>query len=172
LDPEELNAISDLISEITTLADTFYSGNFQDALFQATEMGYNSNELSGFSLDLKYERSAYAAYMSPETQVPAYENTKTAQPASGNGLGILMEDVQKLADHQGFELFEKPLDLFKDIFLALQEPIESVSPDANHQNPDLIIRMLEKALSREGNAGEADTDLLNLPSYRTIDYFS
>jgi len=172
LDPEELNAISDLIGEITTLADTFYSGNFQDALSQATEMGYNSNELSGFSLDLKYERSAYAAYMSPETQVPAYENTKTAQPASGNYLGTMMEDVQKLADHKGFALFEKPLDLFKDIFLALQEPIESVSSDATHQNPDLITRMLEKALSREENTDEANTDLLKLPSYRTIDYFS
>ncbi len=172
LDPEELNAISDLISEITTLADTFYSGNFQDALSQATGMGNISDELSGFSLDLKYERSAYAAYMSPETQGPAYENTKTAQPASGNYLGTLMEDVQKLADHQGFELFERPLDLFKDIFLALQEPIESVSPDATHQNPDLVTQMLEKALSREGNADEANTDLLNLPSYRTIDYFS
>jgi hypothetical protein len=121
---------------------------------------------------LKYERSAYAAYMSPEPQVPAYENTKTAQPASGNYLGTLMEDVQKLADHQGFALFEKPLDLFKDIFLALQEPIESVSPGATHQNPDLITRMLEKALSREGDADGANTDFLNLPSYRTIDYFS
>jgi hypothetical protein len=172
LDPEELNAISDLISEITTLADRFYSGNFQDAFSKAAGMGNISDELSEFTLDLKYERSAYAAYMSPETQVPAYENTKTAQPASGNYLGTLMKDVQKLSDHQGFALFEKPLDLFKDIFLALQEPIESVSSDATHQNPDLVTRTLEKALSREGNADEANTDLLNLPSYRTIDYFS
>ncbi|MBA4369269.1 MAG: hypothetical protein C0403_16710 [Desulfobacterium sp.] len=172
LDPEELNAISDLISEITTLADKFYSGNFQDAFSQATGMGNISDELSGFTLDLRYEKSAYAAYVTPETQAPAYENKELAQPASGNYQGTLMKDVQKLADHQGFTLFEKPLDLFKDIFLALQEPIESVSPDANHQNPDLITRMLEKALSRTGNAGEADTDLLNLPFYRTIDYFS
>lgn len=172
LDPEELDAISDLISEITTLADTFYSGNFQDALSQATEMGDISDELSGFTLDLKYEKSAYAAYMSPETRFPSYENTKTAQPASGNYLGTLMEDVQKLADHQGFALFEKPLDLFKDIFLALQEPIESASSEATHQNPDLVTQMLEKALSREGNADEVNADLLNLPSYRTIDYFS
>jgi hypothetical protein len=172
VDPEELNAISDLIVEITALADTFYSGNFQDALSQATEMGYNSNELSGFTLDLKHERSAYAAYMSPETQVPAYENTKTAQPASGNYQGTLMKDVQKLADHQGFALFEKPLDLFNDIFSALQEPMESVFPDATYQNPDLVTQMLEKAFSREGDTDEANMDLLNLPSYKSIDYFS
>jgi hypothetical protein len=83
-----------------------------------------------------------------------------------------MKDVQKLADHQGFALFEKPLDVFNDIFRALQEPIESIFPDANHQNPDLITRMLENALSHEGNAGETDSDSLNLPSSRTIDYFS
>ncbi len=172
LNPEELNAISDLIGEITTLADKFYSGNFQDALNQAVGMGDISNELSGFTLDLKYERSAYAAYITPETRVPAYENRELAQPASGDYLGALKEDVQKLSGHQGFALFEKPLDLFKDIFLALQEPIESVSPEATHQNPDLVTQMLEKALSREGDADEVNADLLNLPSYRAIDYFS
>lgn len=52
LDEEELQAISDLVSDTKELADEFFNGNVEDAYQQALELGFNEQEIAGYALQL------------------------------------------------------------------------------------------------------------------------
>ena len=52
LDEDEMKAISDLLSNASDLADTFYRGDIETAFNQALELGYDKQELVGFALQL------------------------------------------------------------------------------------------------------------------------
>lgn len=57
LDEGELSAIGDLLNQIQGLAETFYAGNLEQAYNEALELGFNRDELSQFSLQLRMEHS-------------------------------------------------------------------------------------------------------------------
>ena len=54
LDDEELNAIGDLLNKIENLSVSFFEGDLDLAFNQASNMGYDANEIVGFSLNLKH----------------------------------------------------------------------------------------------------------------------
>lgn len=60
LDEDELVAISDLITQISEVADSFFTNDIQGALEKALELGYNQEELVGFSLQLVQTQSSSA----------------------------------------------------------------------------------------------------------------
>ncbi len=53
LDAEELSAITDLLSQLNDIAETFFAGDIFSAYEQALEVGFNSNEIARFSLNLQ-----------------------------------------------------------------------------------------------------------------------
>ncbi|WP_026376846.1 DUF5610 domain-containing protein [Aestuariibacter salexigens] len=57
IDKQELDAIGNLINDITDLADTFFNKDIESAFEQAKELGYNRDELAGFALQLKRSES-------------------------------------------------------------------------------------------------------------------
>ncbi len=67
LDDAELEAINSLVTDLADVADTFFSGDMKSAFEQGLKLGYNSDELSGFAMNLNYtesfrQSSAAAAY--------------------------------------------------------------------------------------------------------------
>jgi opacity protein-like surface antigen len=67
LDDAELEAINSLVNDLADVADTFFSGDMKSAFEQGLKLGYNSDELSGFAMELNYsesirQSSAAAAY--------------------------------------------------------------------------------------------------------------
>ncbi len=52
LDDDELQAIDDLLSEMTAVANQYFSGDVQTAIKQAEAMGYDASEIANFSLEL------------------------------------------------------------------------------------------------------------------------
>jgi len=57
LDEGELQAINTLLSDVGSLADTFFSGDVQAAFNSALNLGFDSGELKSFALD--FQQSTY-----------------------------------------------------------------------------------------------------------------
>ncbi len=53
LDKEELKAVSNLIKDITKLADKFFNGDVEKAWQQAQELGFDDQQIAQFSFDFK-----------------------------------------------------------------------------------------------------------------------
>lgn len=52
LDEGEIQALNDLMVQIEGMSEQFFSGNFQDAFQSALELGFDSQEIAGFSVNL------------------------------------------------------------------------------------------------------------------------
>ncbi|MDO6747284.1 DUF5610 domain-containing protein [Gilvimarinus sp. 1_MG-2023] len=52
LNEEEQLAIESLMGQVNTLADEFFTGDLQTAFDYASELGYNTEQISGFALNL------------------------------------------------------------------------------------------------------------------------
>lgn len=61
LDEDELAAINKLLHGVNDLAGDFYSGDVEEAFQQAQELGYNTEEIAGFSLQISQSVSRRAA---------------------------------------------------------------------------------------------------------------
>jgi len=57
LDKDELEAIGDLLNQINNLAEDFYAGDVEQAFREAVELGFDSDEIMRFSLNLRMEQS-------------------------------------------------------------------------------------------------------------------
>ncbi len=80
LDEEELNALDDLLKKVENLSVNFFEGNLDLAFNQASNLGYDTDEIVGFSLNLKHVevekvKSAYQEFL------PARDDS-VAQPSS------------------------------------------------------------------------------------------
>ncbi len=71
LDEGELTAISDLLKQITDVSRSFFDGDIETAFNKALELGFDENELAGFSLQLdrKQVSDKIAAYQQNESEV-------------------------------------------------------------------------------------------------------
>lgn len=52
LDADELSAISDVLAQVNELAETFFSGDVEQAFNRAQEIGFDTDEIARFSLNL------------------------------------------------------------------------------------------------------------------------
>lgn len=75
LDDKERQAIESLVKRIDKVSDKFFDGNVQAAFNKAAKLKFNSKELAGFSLDLKFTRSIEA--------VRTYSASASDQKATG-----------------------------------------------------------------------------------------
>jgi len=58
LDEGEKKAIGDLLNSISKIEKSFFNGNLDKAFKQAQKLGYDSSELTGFSLDLQQTQTS------------------------------------------------------------------------------------------------------------------
>ncbi|MDJ0805945.1 MAG: DUF5610 domain-containing protein [Gammaproteobacteria bacterium] len=60
LDEQELAAITDFTQNLEQVSNSFYDGNVQAALEQGMQLGYDTDEIAGFALELEYSQSSVA----------------------------------------------------------------------------------------------------------------
>jgi hypothetical protein len=58
LDEDELSAITDLANNIQRLSEEFFTGNAQVAFEQGLQLGFDTEEIAGFALELQYAQSS------------------------------------------------------------------------------------------------------------------
>ncbi len=81
LDEGELNALNDLLSEVTELSNEFFEGDFQTAYAMALDFELDFSEFSQFSLDLALTTKAQIV----ETYAGGYTEGLVGNASPGNG---------------------------------------------------------------------------------------
>ncbi|WP_370979221.1 DUF5610 domain-containing protein [Agaribacterium sp. ZY112] len=106
LDESELAAIEDLLTQVREVSGLFFSGDIQSAFEHATELGFNSDEISRFSLQLRYERSEQyqASYAAQPARAAATGESFDKQDQQLMSLARFvqaLEDMRQRADESG-----------------------------------------------------------------------
>ncbi len=60
LDEDELTAINGLVEDLQQIGEAFFDGNVQAAFEQGLNLGYNTEEVAGFSLELRHSVTTLA----------------------------------------------------------------------------------------------------------------
>lgn len=111
LDEGEQEALSALLQDVEQLSNSFFSGDLGSALEQATELGFDGNELASLSLNLRQTSfsSVTQAYNSVQ---PAQLPTSELNDLAGSLLAY-NDDYFAALDKAG--LFEEPRQLLNDL---------------------------------------------------------
>lgn len=131
LDADELEAINELLGQVNDLAATFFSGDVEAAFEEALELGYDSSEITAFSLNM--------TQTSVQRVTEVYE--RVGQGNQGGGLAgrlaPLGNFVRELMDaQQTASRFEQPLELLSAL-------LEGVDASAGSRLQNFVERLSE-----------------------------
>lgn len=139
LNDDEKKAIDNVLAGVNKIADQFYAGHTQEALQQASQLDFNSDELQSLKLDLT--RSTQASYASRYQQVAALptSDTSVAPPPAASSfirdLGAALREADK----------ETALPDSKALFKQLLDKTLETDPrkdDASSPLKDFLQRLL------------------------------
>lgn len=82
LNADELAAVGNLLDQIDALATKFFGGDAQAAFDAAANIGFDSKQIAGFSVDLTYSRTLAAAVASTGSPVPTAPAANDGAPAA------------------------------------------------------------------------------------------
>ncbi|NOR71596.1 MAG: hypothetical protein GQ532_18235 [Methylomarinum sp.] len=135
LNEDEQKSLTDLINKMSKVSDKFFKGNINAAFKHAQKIGFDTEQISGFSMSLNKERSiqAVAAYQQiamPEQNV----NTDLLKQASD----FLTQTKEFMADTRAaLDSLSEPKQAFADLFagigqmhLGTQEELDSDKDEA------------------------------------------
>ncbi len=137
LDDDEKEAIGALVKDVSKLADEFFNGDLDKAFEQATQLGFDESELSGFSLEMtRVEKiSVSQAYQ----QVAQYDNAPRGQNR-GQGLDQPNQNINQLM---------KPVaGYMKDLLAFLEKATEQLNDGNDLQQ--LVSESVNKYLEFKG----------------------
>jgi len=122
LDEDELKALSEFLSEIGDLTDTFFSKGSEDAFTQAMNLGFNSEELASFSLDLSKETSYYSSMSYLETSGPDKSQQNSFNgPDSLKQLGKMADKTEELMNHPSKRAMRHPEKFIHNLFKEMAD---------------------------------------------------
>ncbi|WP_286238302.1 DUF5610 domain-containing protein [Neptuniibacter halophilus] len=110
LNEEELDALTELMQDLSLIADDFYGGDIQDAFEQATELEMDKSQLMNLNVTMSQSMS-YSA-------VAAYEQVQQMeQPLGNNGrhLGQLMNNFDRFASSPALGFLQNSTDFGADL---------------------------------------------------------
>ena len=124
LDEDELEAIENLIQDVSLIADDFFDGDVQAAFQQATEFQMDKTELASMSLTLtrSEQYSAAAAYQ----QVQGLGESQNP----GRKLGHMMHDLANQFSNPALDFLESPFGFGQDLLSNL------IPQDTRYQDAD------------------------------------
>lgn len=135
LDEGELAALNDLFSQVNNIADSFYSGDVGGAFEQALAVGYDSEELAAFAVNMTHtEVVAVAQYK----EVEAIDQGSSGAEVAENPLQSIMDRLSDFASQvlSAQDLLldnpNKPSNqqaLFADVLSQLVPPGENVGDE-------------------------------------------
>jgi len=130
LDEGELTALSDLMNQVTELADEFFNGDFEKAFSMAVELQMDTTELAAMSLNMERSTSYTAAQSYSNVQnLPGNGNEQQQQaPAGLKELGNLVNNLIEMLENAN--IFAEPTNLLSDLLanrLAQQDLLQPES---------------------------------------------
>ncbi|QTH62857.1 DUF5610 domain-containing protein [Psychrosphaera ytuae] len=154
LDEGELKAINDLLKEVNSLSEDFYSGDMQKALEKALSLGYDSSEIGSFSINLTQVSSVKAV----QAYQPEEPLLKPAVLSELRPLGKYASDIAESLVRAS-ELFNQPEKLFSELLeniakLDEQEGRQSIVEFYSYSET-VMQQFATKLLPAKGTSNEA-----------------
>ncbi|SEA87409.1 DUF5610 domain-containing protein [Marinobacterium iners] len=116
LDEGEIEALQQMVRDISGVADEFFNGDVQKAFEQSAGIRFDSSELSSMDLSMSYSRSL--------SQAASYEQVGSLeQPADKPGLrlGQLMKDLAESVGAPSLGFLQSPSQAGRDLMTGLVE---------------------------------------------------
>ncbi len=116
LDEGEIDALQQMIRDISGVADEFFNGDVQKAFDQSADISFDASELQSMELNMSYSRSW--------TQASTYEQVgNLEQPVDKPGLrlGQLMKDLAESAGAPSLGFLQSPAQAGRDLMNGLVE---------------------------------------------------
>jgi hypothetical protein len=113
LNDDEKQALSDLINNMNEVSTQFFNGDIASAFKQAQKLGFDQEQIAGFSMNLNREQSVQA--------INAYQQVETYDVPNQNDLvqrakDFLADSRLRLADNQmAMERFDEPQQVFQGL---------------------------------------------------------
>lgn len=149
LNEDELKAINDLLGRVDKLAGQFYAGKLDQAFDKALSLGYDEQQITGYSLNLSQVQIqqvevTYGAFapVSEGNTVPSLANQLAP-------VGDFIKDV--LAALETGKLFEEPKSLLLDLSRKMADDLSS-----ENKEPSALSRFLERILATDVANTEKD----------------
>jgi hypothetical protein len=141
LNESELKAINQLMGRIDKLAGQFYAGNLDDAFDKAVNLGYDDQQIAGYSLNLSQVQIqqvavAYGAF-APENETQAPDLANQLAP-----VGNFIKDVFESLGVAG--IFADPQKLLLDLSQKMADKVES-----DNALPSAFAQFLERILATD-----------------------
>lgn len=162
LDEGELDALQQMIRDVSSVADEFFNGDVQKAFEDSADISFDASELQSMQLDMSYTRSL--AQASTYEQVGGLD-----QPVDkpGKRLGQLMKDLADSVGAPSLGFLQSPAQAGRDLMTGLveqdsrfNEALESVQDVFSKHLQDLLDKVLpvEDQVVNPAN-DEQDSDL-------------
>lgn len=94
LDEDELNAIGDLVFQVNELAETFFSGDVEQAFENALNLGFDEQELTGFALQLT--RTEQVQVVQAYESVALYDRDVNEIPDAGRAAKPVSDYLEQM----------------------------------------------------------------------------
>ena len=145
LDEDEKAAIGALVQDVSELADEFFNGDLDKAFEQATQLGFDENELSGFSL--KMTRTESVSVAQAYAQVAEYGPNERPTGGFEQGEGAQGQNMQ--------QLMRPVVNYFNDLMAFLEQAREKLQEGSDLQSlvDSSVGKYLEFRGEQDINAG-------------------
>ena len=133
LDEDELSAITDLAQNVQRASESFFDGNVQAAFEQGMKLGYDTDEIAGFSLEMSHSLNSVAT-----TRYREIRELDAAQTPKMSGLEQVGGLVNRLSG-----MLEQAKNLFEDGQQATSDMLKGFV--SRHPNAAEYNDLLEQA---------------------------
>ena len=141
LNKKEEKSLAKLINKISKVSDKFFKGNIKSAFKHAQKIGFNMNQIAGFTMSLNREESVQAVAAYHQTSLPEEHVDTDLLTQAGK---FLAETKEFLADTETLlESFEKPEQYFSDLFSGVGQIYSSAEDEEEESSDSLFSKLTE-----------------------------
>jgi len=141
LNEDEQKSLSDLINKMSKVSDKFFKGNVESAFKHALKVGFDTEQIAGFSMDLSREKSVQAVSAYQQTIVPEHNiNTDLLKQA-----GDFLAQTKVFLAESGamLESLAEPKQAFTDLFAGVGQMNNVIPEQVDDASKPLFLKMIE-----------------------------
>jgi len=139
LNEDEQKSLADLINKMSKVSEKFFNGNVQSAFKHAQNVGFDTEQITGFSMELRKEKSVQAVTAYQQTRVPEQSIKPDLLKQAADFIAetkVMMADTNEILDS-----FYQPKQAFSDLFSGVSHMNVADSKPENEQA--LFLKMIE-----------------------------
>jgi len=142
LNEDEQDALADLVDKMSDISEKFFKGNVKSAFKHAQKVGFDTEQIAGFSMDLNSEKSVEAIAAYQQTTMPEQNINTDLLKQAGD---FLTQTKEFMADTGAqLESFAEPEQAFTELFAGVGQ-MNAVSQDEVEGNESMpsFLKMIE-----------------------------